>query len=178
MAPRFDTVHHLKAPFSRSVSGSFPKSFQHQRLSESYVSWYSHRLSAWHLKETISPRQSSCKPTVMWILFLFQCSSVPQRQGLTNGNVSDRQPPRVALLVTKTTEDWGRSVQMALLLSLPVGLQASAWVSVRWAADAEPTLLEAPGHSGLSITATPVGVRKRRTEWGKRLHAQVNCTSL
>lgn len=23
MAPRFDTVHHLKAPFSRSVSGSF-----------------------------------------------------------------------------------------------------------------------------------------------------------
>lgn len=178
MAPRFDTVHHLKAPFSRSVSGSFQSpsniSVSVSRMWADTATGY--LLGIW--KKTISPRQSSCKPTVMWILFLFQCSSVPQRQGLTNGNVSDRKPPRVALLVTKTAEDWGRSVQMALLLSLPVGLQASAWVSVRWAADAEPTLLEAPGHSGLSITATPVGVRKRRTEWGKRLHAQVNCTSL
>lgn len=170
MAPRFDTVHHLKAPFSRSVSGSFQSpsniSVSVSRMWADTATGY--LLGIW--KKTISPRQSSCKPTVMWILFLFQCSSVPQRQGLTNWNVLDKKPPRA--------EDWGRSVQMALLLSLPVGLQASAWVSVRCAADAEPTLLEAPGHSGLSITATPVGVRKRRTEWGKRLHAQVNCTSL
>lgn len=50
---------------------------------------------------------------------------------------------------------FGQCLSQALLLRLPVELQTSVRVSVKLAADAELMPWEAPGHNGLSITATP-----------------------
>lgn len=67
--------------------GFFPKSFQHQRLSERHVSWYSHRLSASENKETSHQDKVLVSPPSCGYCFFLQCNSVPQRQGLTNWNV-------------------------------------------------------------------------------------------